>query len=415
MCEAEETFIEDERKLKNSGVRDVFTPHTPINQENLFKGRSSEVQQILSTLNTPGQHVLLFGDRGVGKSSLANIASKKLINITGKKLIIKRCSKSDTFITIMELVLQELGIDLLVASEHQDRRVGIKGIEIKKSIIKGGYANNASSPSWVCDIIKDTDILLLVDEFDAIQCEDDKHKIAELIKLLSDSNSLFKIFVVGIADSAVELTAGHPSVQRCLKEIKLNKMSHRELIDIINSGSSKLNLSFTREAKNRICRLSTGYPHFTHLIALKAAEDAIVREVREIDIDVVNRAIERSIIDCENSLKKSYEDAMQSSSTMISYRKVLYATALCFYDLIRSSDIRDIYNLIFDEDINQQRLNQYMSRLVSNSEKKFLRRLAKGIYRFTDPRMSSYIRLVQSDMYSEKEEDIYKKRKGETY
>ena len=57
MCESEEIFYEDERRLKESGVRNVFTPHTPINQENLFRGRITEVQQILSTLNTPGQHV----------------------------------------------------------------------------------------------------------------------------------------------------------------------------------------------------------------------------------------------------------------------------------------------------------------------------------------------------------------------
>ena len=33
MCDSEETFYEDERRLKNSGVRNVFTPHTPINLE----------------------------------------------------------------------------------------------------------------------------------------------------------------------------------------------------------------------------------------------------------------------------------------------------------------------------------------------------------------------------------------------
>lgn len=415
MCDSEETFIEDERKLKNSGVRDVFTPHTPINQENLFKGRIAEVQQILSTLNTPGQHVLLFGDRGVGKSSLANIASKKLIKITGKSLVIKRCSKSDTFVTILEDVLSKLGIDLSVASKQYASELGVQGVSFSNSTIINGHAEKASSPSWICNKIKDTDILLLVDEFDAIQEKEDKHKIAELIKLLSDSNSLFKIFVVGIADSAIELTAGHPSVQRCLKEIKLNKMSQRELIDVINSGSAKLKLNFTRDAKFRICRLSTGYPHFTHLIALKAAEDAIINELTEVDFEAVNTAIEKSISDCENSLQKSYEDTMQSSSTMISYRKVLYATALCFNDFIRSSDIRFVYNVIFDEEITQQKLNQYMSKLVSNSGDKILRRLTKGVYRFTDPRMSSYIRLIQSDMYSDKEENIYARRKGELF
>lgn len=112
MCESEEIFYEDERRLKESGVRNVFTPHTPINQENLFRGRITEVQQILSTLNTPGQHVLLFGDRGVGKSSLANIASSKLIKIAGKDLVIKRCSKSDSFSTIFESALMKCGIDI---------------------------------------------------------------------------------------------------------------------------------------------------------------------------------------------------------------------------------------------------------------------------------------------------------------
>ena len=254
---------------------------------------------------------------------------------------------------------------------------------------------------------------MLIDEFDSIQNKDDKHKVAELIKLLSDSNSSLKIFVVGIAASAEELTAGHPSVQRCLKEIKLDKMSQRELVDIIKNGSAKLNLNFTRDAMFRICRLSSGYPHFTHLISLKAAEIVIINELENIGIDEVNEAIEKSIIDCENSLRQSYEETVKSSSTMVVYRKVLYATALCYDEFIRSKDIRFIYKLIFEEEITQQRLNQYLSKLVSNSDDKILRRLTKGVYRFADPRMSSYIRLVQSDMYSDKEEEIYVGRKIE--
>lgn len=413
MCEAEEIFYEDERRLNESGVRDVFTPHTPINQENLFRGRLVEVQQILSTLNTPGQHVLLFGDRGVGKSSLANVASSKLIKIAGKDLVIKRCSKSDSFSSIFESVLVKCGIDISIQTKNVSKNFSIKGLGYQKGTERKGVADKAQSPSWICDKVKDFNILLLVDEFDSIQNNEDKHKFAEAIKLLSDSNSSFKIFIVGIAESAEELTAGHPSVQRCLKEIKLSKMSNRELVDIINSGSAKLKLNFTPDAKSRICGLSSGYPHFTHLIALKAAEMAIINELTDIDLEQINEAIEKSIIDCENSLRQSYEETVKSSSTMIVYRKVLYATALCFDEFIRSKDIRFIYEAIFEEEITQQRLNQYLSKLVSNSNDKILRRLTKGVYRFTDPRMSSYIRLVQSDMYSDKEENIYSNRKVE--
>ena len=414
MCYLDDIFYEDERRLNESGVRNVFTPHTPINQESLFRGRSSEVQQILSTLNTPGQHVLLFGDRGVGKSSLANIASSKLIKITDKELIIKRCSKSDTFVSIFEEALVKCGVDLSISARKDTNNLAFNkvGFGYQHCTERNGVSDRAQSPSWICNKVKDNNILLLIDEFDAISNNDDKHKIAEVIKLLSDSNSSFKIFIVGIAESAEELTAGHPSVQRCLKEIKLSKMSMRELVDIINSGSVRLKLNFTRDAKYRICRLSSGYPHFTHLIALKAAEMAIISELKEIDIDLVNSAIEKSISDCENSLRQSYDETVKSSSTMVVYRKVLYATALCYDEFIRSKDIKFVFNFIFDEDITQQRLNQYLSKLVSNSNDKILRRLTKGVYRFTDPRMSAYIRLVQSDMYSDKEEDMYSLRKN---
>lgn len=155
MCETEEIFYEDERRLKESGVRDVFTPHTPINQENLFRGRMAEVQQILSTLNTPGQHVLLFGDRGVGKSSLANITSSKLIKITEKELVIKRCSKSDSFCTIFENVLMKCGIDLSIQTKNTSGNISVSGFGYQRSTEHGGFSNKAQSPSWICDKIKD--------------------------------------------------------------------------------------------------------------------------------------------------------------------------------------------------------------------------------------------------------------------
>ncbi|WP_024995194.1 nSTAND1 domain-containing NTPase [Phocaeicola paurosaccharolyticus] len=412
MCITEDTFIEDERRIMASNVRNIFTPHTPINNEDLFKGRTSEVQQILSTLNTPGQHLLLYGDRGVGKSSLAIIASHKIVNIANKKLKIKRCSKTDSFISIMEEALEACGVDLTLISKTKTSGISIKGFGLENSNSYEGYLNKANSPSWVCEKIKDENILLLIDEFDSIKSQEDKHKIAELIKLLSDSHSVFKIFIVGIAESAEELTVGHPSVQRCLKEIKLSKMLQREILEIINAGGDKLHINFTRDAKFRIFRLSSGYPHFTHLICLKASEEAIINEKAVIDIDDVNNAIEKSISDCENSLRQAYDDVFKSSSTIKTYRKILYAIALCWDEFIRAENIRLIYNLIFDESITNQKLNQYLSKIVSNSNDKILRRLAKGVYRFSDPRMSSYIRLVQSDMYSEKEEMIYKQIKS---
>jgi hypothetical protein len=57
-----------ERKIIKSGVREVFTPHKPINKVEFFLGRKKEVQNIIEQINTPGQHSLLYGERGVGKA-----------------------------------------------------------------------------------------------------------------------------------------------------------------------------------------------------------------------------------------------------------------------------------------------------------------------------------------------------------
>ncbi|WP_044267994.1 nSTAND1 domain-containing NTPase [Bacteroides timonensis] len=411
---SDETFLEDERIIEKSGVRRVFTPHTPINDISLFKGRTVEVRQILSTLNTPGQHVLLFGERGVGKSSLANVTSKQIVNITNKHLISKKCSKTDNFKTIVEKVLIFVGVNPLESRNSKRTEIGFSGAAFETSRELSGYEDRLNSPSWVAEKIKDANVLFLIDEFDSIKEESDKFKIAELVKLLSDYNSDIKLFIVGIAETSSKLTQGHPSVQRCLKEIKLQKMQNEELFRIIVDGEQKLGIEFSRESRRRICVLSSGYAHFTHLIALKASEEAIINNQPYIDLPDVNRAIEKSVDECVDTLSTSYKDAISSfsASTIDKYRKILYAISLCNDEFIRSAEIRKEYSRIFKENITQGTLNNFLSKIVASDTSKLLKRLGKGVYRFNDPRMISYIKLIQSDLFAEYEMQLLSEQGG---
>jgi len=54
----------------------VFTPNTPIDQRALFAGRGDQIRRIIDAVNQAGQHAILFGERGVGKTSLANVISQ---------------------------------------------------------------------------------------------------------------------------------------------------------------------------------------------------------------------------------------------------------------------------------------------------------------------------------------------------
>jgi transcriptional regulator with AAA-type ATPase domain len=49
----------------------AFSPHTPINKAQFFKGRTEQIRAVTDTIRTPGLHAAIYGERGVGKTSLA--------------------------------------------------------------------------------------------------------------------------------------------------------------------------------------------------------------------------------------------------------------------------------------------------------------------------------------------------------
>ncbi|WP_367379138.1 AAA family ATPase, partial [Halomonas sp. PR-M31] len=71
--------LENEIIIQKSGLRDIFTPHTPVDEVKHFFGREEEASRLVSVVNSPGQHILLYGDRGVGKTSLAKTTCKVIL------------------------------------------------------------------------------------------------------------------------------------------------------------------------------------------------------------------------------------------------------------------------------------------------------------------------------------------------
>ena len=125
-----------ERKISKSGVREVFTPHMPINKVELFFGRRKEVQNIIEQINTPGQHSLLYGERGVGKSSLAFVASHFLKSLL--KVYYYRCDSSTTFETILAKALKDAGIDVTIKETDSTHNIE-KKIDVKVPILGAGW------------------------------------------------------------------------------------------------------------------------------------------------------------------------------------------------------------------------------------------------------------------------------------
>ena len=83
---------------------EVFTPGAPIDRRDFFAGRIRQLGRVIETLPSPGRHPIIFGQRGVGKTSLANILRELLPDVWAVKV---NCDGSDTFASIWERVLQK--------------------------------------------------------------------------------------------------------------------------------------------------------------------------------------------------------------------------------------------------------------------------------------------------------------------
>ena len=357
-------------------------------------------------ISSPGQHILLYGDRGVGKTSLANTTCKLILQKLQQGLLFeKRCDSDDTFSSIFEAPLEALGIDLSfkeVTKTHNQGGGAAISVGLAKADLSSIRATKTTttttfkpdSPSWVANQLKSLSGIMLIDEADAIQANSDKKKIAELIKLLSDQNSRFKLVVVGIASTGEELTAAHPSVERCLKEVSLQRMCDDDLKKIILNGMNLLGLRPDDSVVDKIVDISAGYPHFTHLVSLKCGESAIINSNKHITKEVLKKALDEAVKDSEGALQRMLENTLRVLNTPQEYKFLLLTASYCNTPEFRSSELREKLNDKFGVDIDSKTLSRRLTKLTKGSETTILYKSARGCFQFSDPRMPSFLKMA---------------------
>lgn len=400
--------LKSEAKITKSGVRKIFTPHTPVNEINHLFGREGDVRRMVSLIRNPGQHILIYGDRGVGKTSLAkSTCSLILERISNSCLITKSCDSGDTFSSLFIEPLMKVGLDSSIERQTKSiKQSGKAGLSIP--VLNAGIQSDRQtdtvhsnslkldSPSWVAQQLKDFNCIYLIDEVDTLSNENDKHKLSELIKALSDFNSNFKIIIVGIAKTASELTAGHKSIQRCLKEIHLDRMSDEDIRKIILNGMN--NIKPKRIPKDEVVEsivdISSGFPHYAHLICLSCAELAITKDLSHIEIAILDEALVEVAMDLESTFSENLNNVLRSTNNPQEYKLILLAAAHCQKRDFRNTELADKIFQLYGTSINSSTLNSRLAKLAkTNNDNNILSRTAKACYSFKDPRMPSFVKI----------------------
>jgi Cdc6-like AAA superfamily ATPase len=385
-----------DKKSKLVLLNQVFSPSTPIQEKDFFFGRMSQLEKIIEAINEKGQHAILYGERGVGKTSLANTMNKSFTNVFPVKVT---CDRKDSFKSLWESAFEKIQFSKTTSGIgfNAEKMTEIVDMEEHITTIQNLKTNHIIT--LLNSFGEDFKLMFIFDEFDNINNEKTRASFADLIKSLSDNNINTTIILVGIADNIESLIGNHQSLERCLKQVKLPRMGKDECEEIIDNGIKKLGLKIDKSVREKIIEFSSGFPHYVHLLCKYGCRELINNERITFSEAYLTIAINKGIDNTSEQLRISYRKAILSSNSSEKWKFLLHACANCNLDEFNSFSISDIvkkYNSLTKSNSKNNNLNYNLNKLATESRGEILAKLGKGMstrYTFKNPMMRAFIKL----------------------
>ena len=367
-----------------ANIYESFTPGAPINGRDLFTGRKSEIDKMLGTIFQRGQHAVLFGERGVGKTSLANILFDILV-LAGRsnyRLARVNCSEGLDFGSVWSSVFRQL-----------------------EAVQDGENVSLDEEPSPHSEMIRETfelvqgPSIVIIDEFDRISDSETERAFADTIKTLSDNSIKTTLILVGVADSLDQLIAEHQSIERAITQVEMPRMRKPELLEIVDKALVKCDgLAIDQEVKERIADYSQGLPSYTHLLAREAALIAVKSGRTDIAMNDLEHAIKEAVNTQLGTNLSAYNTATESPRGK-NFKPVLLACALAAKDergYFYAKDVTQPLHVITSKDYKIPAFAKHLKDFCDPSRGPILERTGppkRVKYRFLKPIMEPYVTL----------------------
>lgn len=382
-------------------VHDVFTPGAPIDKRDFFAGRVKQIQRVVETIPSPGRHPMVFGQRGVGKTSLANILNELLPDIWTVKV---NCDSTDTFTSMWNRVLQRASISF----KQQAFGFSKSQVESHSSLRDFIGHDGDVSPSEVADVLcrVQSKAVFILDEFDRISDDQARPQMADLIKNLSDSARGVTLVIVGVGTSIAELIGEHPSIQRNLVQIELPPMKDDEIKEIVSGGAKKLGIQVDADVLDEITVLANGFPHYAHLLGLSISKASELRSAKRITIKLFrDLTCSLAVEDAIETYRSAFMLATRTSKPS-RYPQLLCACGHASCDeqgVFRATDVVDAMKAVFKEDLTIQAVVPALGEFCDKDRGPILLKVPVGDrshYRFTDPMMRPFLKIKAKALQS---------------
>jgi Cdc6-like AAA superfamily ATPase len=304
-----------------------FKPTMPINREDLFSGRRPQTEEVVEAINQNGQHVVLYGERGVGKTSLANMIMFKL-RCSDRHIMTPHinCSSVHTYSDLWASVLDDIKF-----------RAEKSNLQLPRQVTKLLRDSDKGLPTTVTPEIarrllttlsETMALVVIIDEFDMIKDVQLRQQVAETIKYFSDRNVPATIVLVGVADDISTLLDDHESIGRCIAQVRMPRMSRDEVEAIIVASLKKSGMTVEKSALHELSRIAQGLPHYAHLMGLHAGRQAVENGSKAVNQTHVAEAIHVAIERVQFTVRNAYLKGTTSAKKNALYKEVLLACSL---------------------------------------------------------------------------------------
>jgi hypothetical protein len=397
---------------------DVFTPRQPPTRAMFTKRNEADLygnpglqDRTRDALRELGGQLIMFGDAGVGKSTLLKYAAED-----ERMQMLSISVRSKSFDELVDTALRE------VTSEREVEVMRTKGrgaggeLGVTSHVTIKGHLQNEKGQQVRVDLIEQEPLLALIDTlategyrilaFDNFHNvkSDDRAMFAQALEVFSDSaadTGDLKMVLLGIADDADSLVgsgSGSGSVRRRMIEIGVPRMPDDEISSILASGFRLLGLECEQNALRDLIFYCDGFPYFAHMLGLNVARDARRKGETAISVPTLDAALANVAKQVEGSFPPRIAQAFERGGTVQPRKRILHTMCASNRREWTSGDVVEEYAKLYDlpKDRNPGFLHAALGALVKSERGAVLSRRGKPkryVFRFSDPYMRPYLRM----------------------
>jgi len=404
-----------------------FRPQSPVDDVDLLQGRESQLLQINRAVASTGRSIFVWGDRGVGKTSLAVASAQQNLPASLQPISVS-CDDRSRMLDLMSTLVDELRGKSPLAREVEYKAGAMfsgLGVERTTRSAELGLQNvndvaralDAAIEQWR-EKFRGHNPIVIMDEFDLLPPPERKY-FGDVVKQIGDRRLSITLIFCGVSESLDNLLAGHESASRYVEPVQLERLYLDDCMKILDAGAQALSVTIHDDHKLRAAQISDGFPHFVHLLGSSMLWEWYddPQAGSRIDPRHFEAGVIRAVTSTYKKLEELYHAATRKYTAGWDY--VLWAAADHHQLMQPSNMVWDSYCRIIAEataikakdpatslpeivssnekrpdPLDKSRFYNKMSALKSKRHAHVLKGTRAGWYQFSIPLLRGYCRLV---------------------